>query len=89
MSKFYIAVTIQDDRNKNVFGERTHREPNPGYYSYIIPCSESDNLKTRLENIGGLLHANICSTKKRASEIVAAWNTAYKKNGTYLFDGSF
>ena len=31
------------------------------------------------------MHANICSTKKRAREIADAWNEGYKKNGTYLF----
>ena len=89
MKNFYIAVTVKQDKNDVIFTERTKTECNPGYYSYIIKCTESDNLCCVLGRVGGLLHANLCPTKKRAVEIVTAWNNNYKANGTYLFDETF
>ena len=89
MKKFYIAVTVEQNKNDVIFQDKTNTDYNPGYYAYIIPCTEYDNIKARLESVGGLLHANIYDTKKRAAEIVKAWNAAYKSNGTYLYNGTF
>ena len=83
---FYIAVTVKQDRNANIFVPNPTAEPNPGYYAYVVKCSESDNLKSKLDSIGGLLYANIYHTKKRAAEVVNHWNAAYKANGEYLFN---
>lgn len=47
----------------------------------------NDNLLPKLDRIGGLIHANICPTKKRAEEVAEFWNASYKANGTYFFDG--
>lgn len=85
MKYFYIAVTVKQDKNETIFTERT-KDPEPGFYSYVVKCSENDNLKSLLDRIGGLQHANIAPTKTRASEIVSYWNECYKANGTYLFD---
>lgn len=89
MSKFYIAVTVEQDRNESIFTPSQEAEPNPGYYAYIIPVIESDNIKSVLERVGGLLHGNIYPTKKKAAAVVEAWNASYKANGTYLFDKTF
>ena len=86
MKYFYIVVTVQQDRNENIFTPRETDEINPGFYAYLIKCTESDNLKSVLERVGGLLHANIYPTKKKAAAVVEAWNSSYKANGTYLFD---
>jgi len=51
-----------------------------------VKVSEMDNLKSKLDNIGGLYTVNICPTKKRAVEIVNHWNECHKANGKYLFD---
>ncbi|MBQ7039573.1 MAG: hypothetical protein IJN39_03290 [Clostridia bacterium] len=89
MRRFFIAVTVQQDRNDSIFTPKQEAEPNPGYYAYIIPVTESDNIKSVLERVGGLLHANIYHTKKKAAEVVQMWNDGYKNNGTYLFDSTF
>ena len=86
MKHFYFAVTVEQDRNESVLTERTGPEYKPGYYSYIVKCSENDNIKAKLEIVGGLLHANICPTKKAAETLVNHWNACHKANGTYLFD---
>lgn len=86
MKNFYIAVTVEQDRNERTFTEREIAAHDLGYYAYIIKCTEADNIKSRLASIGGLLHANIYATKKRAAEIVKFWNDSYKASGTYLFD---
>ncbi len=86
MKHYYLAVTVKGDKNESIFTEEPAKEPNPGYYAYVVKCSESDNLKCVLERIGGLLHANIAPSKKAACEWVTEWNNAYRANGTYLFD---
>lgn len=73
MANTYIAVSIEED-NKN--------------YAYAIKVTESDNLLGKLE-VKGIKYANICGTKKRASEIVDYWNNGYKQNGTYMFAEPF
>lgn len=66
----YIVVSIQED-GKN--------------YAYVIKHHNSNNLISVLE-IKGILHANICDTKKEAYRIAELWNDGYKKNGAYMFD---
>lgn len=85
MGRFYMAVTVRQDRNESIF-EGKKGEYNPGYYSYIIPVNESLNIKSSLDAVGGLVSANIYPTRKRAAEVVNAWNDGYKAAGLYLFD---
>ena len=70
MSRFYAAVTCEDTNGK--------------LYAYVINFTDSDNALFALQR-PGILHANIYTTKKRASEIADFWNECYKKNGTYKF----
>lgn len=87
MSKyFYLAVTVKQNKNESIFTDEASKEPEAGFYSYVIKCSESDNLKSKLDAIGGLQSVNICATQKRAAELVTFWNDCHKANGTYLFD---
>lgn len=85
MKRFYMAVTVRQDRNESIF-EGKKGEPNPGYYSYIIPVTEDRNIKSALDTVGGLVSANIYTTRKRAAEVVNTWNDEYKAAGLYLFD---
>ena len=85
MKRFYIAVTIEQDRNERTFSERIAPEYNPGYCAFVVPVSEQDNLKSVLDSIGGIQHANIFPTKKAAEEVARYWNDGYKANGTYFF----
>ena len=66
----YIVVTVSE---------------NGKYYAYMIKHHNSYNL-LNIANIKGILHANICDTKKEAEKIVEQWNESYKQNGTYMFD---
>ena len=86
MSKIYMAVTVEQDRNESIFGPCENAEYSPGYYSYVVPCKAGVNLKSVLDCIGGLQCAHLCNTKKEAVELVEAWNAGYKANGNYLFD---
>lgn len=85
MKNFYIVVAIEQNKNENIFTETTP-EYKAGYYSYVIKCTESTNIKNTLESVQGLLHANIYPTKKQATEVVTRWNATYKANNTYLFN---
>ena len=76
MANFYIAVSVKQDRNETTFTERKNPEYNPGYYAFVIHS---------LDCIGGIIHANILPTKKRAEEVAQYWNDCYKANGTYFF----
>ena len=86
MKYTYIAVTVKQDRNERIFTGRTNPEENPGFYSYVIKCSENENIVSKLGAIGGLQYANIFQAKKRAAEVVTLWNECHKLNGQYLFD---
>ena len=83
---FYLAVTVKQNKNESIFADQEPKELEAGFYSYVVKCSESDNLKSKLDGIGGLQSVNICPTKKRAAELVTFWNDCHKANGTYLFD---
>ena len=85
MKRFYIAVTIKQDRNERTFSERTNPNYDPGYCAFVVSCTDQDNLKSVLDRIGGLQYANIFPTKKAAEEVARCWNDGYKANGTYFF----
>lgn len=87
MKNYYIAVTVEQDRNENVFTGRTDEDYAPGYYAYVVKIGENENLKSSLDCIGGLKSANICPTKKAAAELVRFWNRCYIENGTALYSG--
>ena len=70
MKNFYIVVTIEE---------------NGKYYPYMIKTNSSNNLLSTLK-IPDIINATLFETKKRAAETVETWRTAYKANGTYLFD---
>jgi len=55
------------------------------YYACVLKTSEMENLVSQL-TIMGVTSANIFETKKRANEVVDAWNKGYSANGKYLFD---
>lgn len=67
---FYIAVQIEE---------------NGKFYAYMIRCTGSDNLLSKL-SIKNIIAANICPTKKAARALVTFWNDLFKQNNTYLFD---
>lgn len=73
-NKTWLAVTISEN-GKN--------------YAYAVPVSGSDNLCAVMGGISGITAANICCTKKAASELVTFWNYCYKANGSYMFDGEW
>lgn len=85
MKRFYITVTIEQDRNERTFSERTNPNYDPGYCAFVVSCTDQDNLKSVLDRIGGLQYANIFPTKKEAEEVARHWNECYKANGTYFF----
>lgn len=51
---FYLAVTVKQNKNESIFADQEPKEPEAGFYSYVVKCSESDNLKSKLDSIGGL-----------------------------------
>lgn len=76
MKYFYIVFTenyLSDDGEKML------------YIADVMRVSTADNIAARLEHIGGLLHANICETKKKAEAIRDAWNEQYKKNNVHFY----
>lgn len=69
--KIYLAATAKE---------------NDKYYSYIIPVKENQNILAVLKAHKNIITADVCKTKKRAAEIITAWNEQHKKNGVYMFD---
>lgn len=70
MNKFYLAITIEENKK---------------YYSYVLTVTSCDNLLSKLK-IKNIITANICKTKKQAKELINHWNACYKANKNYLFD---
>ncbi len=60
-------------------------EENGKSYAYAMKVSDQDNLIKKFD-IKGITTAIVCGTRKRAKELVTAWNTSYRENGTYLYD---
>ena len=54
-------------------------------YAYAMKISDQDNLIAKFK-IKGITSAIVCGTRKKAKELVTAWNTLYRENGTYLYD---
>lgn len=85
MKYYYVAVTVKQDRRETVFAKRFNPDPDPGLFSYVVCLSEQDNILSKLSAIGGLISANVCSTKKLAESLTDLWNETYKANGEHLF----
>ena len=83
MKNFYMVVTVELDKNENIFSDEK-KEPKMGLLSYVIKTNENQNLLGEL-CIRGLKTVNLFETKKRAEEHARFWNECYKKNGTYLY----
>lgn len=81
MKYFYIAVTVDYTEDPHYYedGEDMTKEK---YYSFVERVSHNDNLLYRLDCIGGIKYANLCSSKKDAEDLTAFWNECYEKNGT-------
>lgn len=60
-------------------------EQNGKNYAYVMRVSDQDNLIAKFK-IKGITTAIVCGTRKKAKELVTAWNTSYRENGTYLYD---
>jgi hypothetical protein len=63
----------------------TEKDDKTRYYAGIMRVSSMDNIASRLENIGGLMHANICQSKKEAENIRDIWNKSYQGKNIYAF----
>lgn len=74
----YIAFTVEIDE-----------EENKGLYAFAYPLSEHDNAKAKIDLFPNVKYCNVFQTRKKAREVVAAWNEAYKANGTYAFSKTF
>lgn len=84
MKYFYMVVTVELDKNENIFSDEK-KEPKMGLLSYPITVNENQNLLCELEAIKGLKNVTMFATKKRAKEHADFWNECYKKNGNYYF----
>lgn len=74
MKRIYIAAQAQEQGR---------------LYAYTIPITESNNILSVLSHHKNLIAANVCDTKRRAVELVTAWNNAAKQNGRFMFDETF
>ena len=54
------------------------------YYAYATKITECDNAIYKLQ-IKNIIAATLCTTKKRAFELVNAWRDSFKANNEYMF----
>lgn len=69
----YIAVQVEENKK---------------YYAHVVKVSKYDNLLSKMK-IKGIMHANICDTKKEAEKTAKFWNNCSKINKNYMFDETF
>lgn len=69
MKNTYIAIEILEEGK---------------YIAEVLKIRPCDNLLSKLQ-IDGLVHANICDTKKAALKVANFWNECNQKNGNYKF----
>lgn len=69
MKNTYIAIEILEEGK---------------YIAEVLEIRPCDNLLSKLQ-INGLVHANICDTKKAALTVANFWNECNQKNGNYKF----
>lgn len=75
------------EKMKNLWAVATVEE-NGKFYSWAVQFTSSDNLLKKV-NLENLVSINVYTTKAKAFEIVAIWNTGYKTENKYLFDETF
>lgn len=54
--------------------------------NFVLRCSESENLYSKLSRFNGIIVVNPFSTKKKACEVADLWNEWAVENGNSLFD---
>lgn len=87
MKYYYIVYAAEQDKNRvNPFtGDRGGPDYDLGYYAAVLRVSNQDNILHVLNMYAGMMHANICNSKREADAVARAWNESYKRNGTALF----
>ena len=68
MKNFYLAITEQED-GKN--------------FAFVVRYYNCNNLLSTLLQYRNLKFVHIYDSKKKAEEVVEAWNNDFKANGTY------
>lgn len=82
-SKVHLVVSCDYAGTTNFFGDFF---PEKSYVSFAVSVSGNENLVSVLESIAGLISANVCTSRKEAEAIAAAWNETYEKNGTFYYN---
>ena len=80
---FYIVFAAEAGSLLDLY--KDFQKDKKTYYADIMRVSTMDNIASRLENIGGLMHANICQSKKEAEKIRDIWNKSYQEKNIYAF----
>ena len=84
--KVWLAIQVEVSTYYDENGEWTNTPRKTGkYLAYPHYISDSSDVKTQLDTIGGLKVAHLCSSKKRAQEIADGWNTDFKHYGLYAY----
>lgn len=60
-----------------------------GLYAFAYPLSGNDNAKDIIDLYPNVKFCNVFATRKKAREVVTAWNDSYKANGTYASAKTF
>lgn len=56
-----------------------------GMYAAALTLPGSTDLISSLSTIRGIISANVCTSRKEAEAIPAAWNEGFRQAGTCLF----
>lgn len=83
--KWFLTVTVKAKRQPEMKWYRYHGIPESGYYSFVLPVYEEDDVTSILVNIVGFQRCDIYTKKREAVAAVNAQREQFTKEGMYLF----
>lgn len=83
--KWFLAVTVKANRQPERKWYRYYGIPESGYYSFVLPVYEEDDVISILTNIIGFQRCDIYVKKREAVAAVNAQREQFTKDGMYLF----
>lgn len=83
--KWFLAVTVKAKKKPEMKWHRYYGIPESGYYSFVLPVYEEDDVASILANIIGFQRCDVCTKKREAVVAVNSQREQFTKDGTYLF----
>ena len=85
MKNIYIAIQADYTGEKSLISGEELNNGRKAFYAFVEVYRSGTNLVSALGNVGGLLSATVCDSRKQADELVTEWNRGFRENEIYAF----